>query len=166
MYFQEAKLEGETDSQFCKRTFEKLSTEDDPKYIERVFNKYDNENETSYLKRIRTVLKVFQNQELWYDTKYLPITKEFFINEYEQREDETLNNYYRRLLKKKTYETFETYRKRIKILRELFPNLRCWKNYKEDQSSRDGYTLAASPPKTANPSSSYGSLVSKLLIYI
>ena len=112
--------------------------EDEKLYVARVFHKYENEDENSYLIRVRTVLETFNNFNGWYNIKYLDLTKQYFTLEYQQKEGESRDSYYKRIFSKQSDESFDLYRNRIKVLTKLFPILEYWQSGKEDQPTRNG----------------------------
>lgn len=125
---------------YCKRIFTKLPTESEKSYIKRTFGKYDNEDDDAFLKRLDTVTKVINN-EAFYKPEYRDLTKRYFGVRYAQNKNESREQYLRRILRRRSHETYEIYVRRIKYLQLMFPDLECWPAFEFVTTSEAGYRL-------------------------
>lgn len=121
--------------------FTRKNYEDDSAYMNRVFRKYDNENEEMYILRIDTVLKVI-HYSVFYSSKFLDLIRTYYLWKYSYQPDENPDNYERRLLSKFPDENFRIYKKRIKILQKIFPQLELWESFIFDKTQASGYRLS------------------------
>lgn len=85
-------------------------------------------------------MKVIDNEAL-YKPEYKDITHRYFEIRYKQNENENSEEYFKRILTKKLYESFEIYVRRIKYLQTLFPDLKCWRAFEFVRVSNIGYRL-------------------------